>query len=94
MLYRNTSVEGVIFQRKDDRLERRPQFVPNHLRRILMNHPTVDRPSLGRLEHVNQQQPEPYGDVSLVYVCSAHILAAETPLHVVTEGELEIADEE
>jgi hypothetical protein len=59
-----------------------------------MNRPTLDRPSLGRLEHVDQQQPEPYGHVSLVYVCSAHILAAQTPLPVVTEGELEITDEE
>ena len=55
MLYRNTSIEGVVFQGKEDRLERRPQFIPNHLGRGLINHPTLDHPGLDRLEHMNQQ---------------------------------------
>ena len=60
MLYRNTSIVGVVFQGKEDRLERRPQFIPNHLGRVLINHPTVNYPGLDRLKHMNQQQPELY----------------------------------
>ena len=60
MSYRNTSIEGVIFQGKEDRLERRPQFIPNHLGGSLINQPTLDNPGLYRLKHVNQQQPELY----------------------------------
>jgi len=93
-LYRNTSIVGVVFQGKEDRLERRPQFIPNHLGSVLINHSTLDHPSLDRLKHMNQQQPELYRHVSSVDVCCAHILAAQAQLHVMAERELEAADEE